>query len=143
MTSDDYKPLVQGPLRLKGIGPVGIKKKKKKKKKPIDDTAKEDSKSKTISTTVAKSHSDNGDVNDEKLFSKVESSKLNQFEDDHEDRASTKTPSERAYEEMRKKRLIDRLSKDGLKTHKQRVEELNKYLSNLSEHHDMPRIGPG
>lgn len=54
-----------------------------------------------------------------------------------------KTASERAYEEMRRKRLHDRLQKEGVKTHKQRVEELNKYLSNLSEHHDMPRIGPG
>ena len=30
-----------------------------------------------------------------------------------------------------------------LKTHKKRVEELNTYLSKLSEHHDMPKIGPG
>ena len=30
-----------------------------------------------------------------------------------------------------------------LKTHKERVEELNNYLSRLSEHHDMPKIGPG
>jgi protein FAM32A len=30
-----------------------------------------------------------------------------------------------------------------LKTHKERVEELNSYLSKLSEHHDMPKIGPG
>jgi protein FAM32A len=29
------------------------------------------------------------------------------------------------------------------KTHKERVEELNTYLSKLSEHHDMPKIGPG
>jgi len=33
--------------------------------------------------------------------------------------------------------LDERLQKTGIKTHKQRVEELNKYLSNLSEHHDM------
>ena len=40
--------------------------------------------------------------------------------------------------------LDDRLKREGgAKTHKQRVEELNKYLSTLSEHHDMPRIGPG
>jgi len=38
---------------------------------------------------------------------------------------------------MRRKRLNDRLKKEGLKTHKERVEELNKYLSGLSEHHDM------
>lgn len=142
MTPDDYKPPVQGPLRLKGIGPIGIKK-KKKKKKPKDDTTKQDSDSRTNSNNVAKSYSCNGDVNDTKLLSPAESSELNQYEDKNEDRNSTKTPSERAFEEMRKKRLIDRLSKDGLKTHKQRVEELNKYLSNLSEHHDMPRIGPG
>jgi protein FAM32A len=43
-----------------------------------------------------------------------------------------------AYEQ-----LHDRLAREGVKTHKQRVEELNKYLSTLSEHHDMPRIGPG
>jgi hypothetical protein len=29
------------------------------------------------------------------------------------------------------------LQKEGVKTHKEKVEELNKYLSNLSEHHDM------
>jgi len=40
--------------------------------------------------------------------------------------------------------LDERLRREGgAKTHKQRVEELNKYLSTLSEHHDMPRIGPG
>lgn len=39
--------------------------------------------------------------------------------------------------------LDDRLKREGVKTHKQRVEELNRYLSGLSEHHDMPRIGPG
>jgi len=30
-----------------------------------------------------------------------------------------------------------------LKTHKERVEELNTFLSKLSEHNDMPKIGPG
>jgi hypothetical protein len=33
--------------------------------------------------------------------------------------------------------LHERLQKEGIKTHKERVEELNKYLSRLSEHHDM------
>lgn len=39
--------------------------------------------------------------------------------------------------------LDERLKREGVKTHKERVEELNKYLSGLSEHHDMPKIGPG
>lgn len=54
-----------------------------------------------------------------------------------------KTETERRHEEMKKRRLNDRLRREGAKTHKERVEELNKYLSGLSEHHDMPRIGPG
>jgi len=48
-----------------------------------------------------------------------------------------KTEAERRHEEMRRKRLNDRLAREGSKTHKERVEELNKYLSGLSEHHDM------
>ncbi|EEH48548.2 uncharacterized protein PADG_04627 [Paracoccidioides brasiliensis Pb18] len=48
-----------------------------------------------------------------------------------------KTEAERKYEEARRKRLDERLKREGFKTHKERVEELNKYLSNLSEHHDM------
>jgi len=51
-------------------------------------------------------------------------------------------------EEARRKRLEKMIESadaqpDLLKTHKERVEALNTYLSKLSEHHDMPRIGPG
>lgn len=34
-------------------------------------------------------------------------------------------------------KLHERLQREGVKTHKERVEDLNKYLSRLSEHHDM------
>lgn len=54
-----------------------------------------------------------------------------------------KTDAEKRHEEYRRKRLEDKLKKEGVKTHKEKVEELNKYLSGLSEHHDMPKIGPG
>jgi protein FAM32A len=78
---------------------------------------------------------------------------------------SGKTEAQRRHEEIKRKRVSWRIAKTshlervltdvsrqlderlrregGAKTHKQRVEELNKYLSTLSEHHDMPRIGPG
>ena len=54
-----------------------------------------------------------------------------------------KTEAEKRHDEMRRKRLDERLRREGVKTHKERVEELNRYLSGLSEHHDMPKIGPG
>ena len=39
--------------------------------------------------------------------------------------------------------LNERLKREGVKSHKERVEELNQYLSNLSEHHDMCVSNPG
>ncbi|OKL64430.1 hypothetical protein UA08_00854 [Talaromyces atroroseus] len=48
-----------------------------------------------------------------------------------------KTEAERKHEEQRRKRLNERLRREGVKTHKERVEELNRYLSTLSEHHDI------
>ncbi|KAH8698513.1 hypothetical protein BGW36DRAFT_358049 [Talaromyces proteolyticus] len=64
-------------------------------------------------------------------------------EETDEKRPVYKTEAERKYEEQRKKKLNDRLLREGVKTHKERVQELNRYLSTLSEHHDMPKIGPG
>ncbi|KAH8887449.1 DUF1754-domain-containing protein [Thozetella sp. PMI_491] len=67
---------------------------------------------------------------------------------DEEDSAPKvhKTEAERRLEEAKQKKLKE-LSESGrpelLKTHKERVEQLNTYLSKLSEHHDMPKIGPG
>ncbi|KAI0911215.1 hypothetical protein F4824DRAFT_465489 [Ustulina deusta] len=59
-----------------------------------------------------------------------------------------KTEAERRHEEAVKKKMQRILEDPALaseirKTHKERVESLNTYLSKLSEHHDMPKIGPG
>lgn len=69
--------------------------------------------------------------------------------DEEDDRPGVqKTEAEKRHDEIKKKRLLQLAESSGsrpelLKTHKERVEELNTYLSRLSEHHDMPRIGPG
>lgn len=125
MPADEYASTVRGGLKLKGGAPAGIKKKKKKPKTSTSDTksalqaALEDA-----DTDLVKGKSKDG-VSEEGL------------RDEEDGQADMKTASERAYEEMRRKRLHDRLEKEGVKSHKQRVEELNKYLSKLSEHHDM------
>ncbi|KUJ15398.1 DUF1754-domain-containing protein [Mollisia scopiformis] len=129
MPSDDYTPVVRGALKLKGSTPSGITKKKKKKTpKPAPES--EASTSKQSAFQKALEEEDASTKEDD----------LRELEERGHD---GKTASERAREEMRRKRLHERLQKEGVKTHKERVEELNKYLSNLSEHHDMPRIGPG
>ncbi|CCU99509.1 unnamed protein product [Malassezia sympodialis ATCC 42132] len=49
------------------------------------------------------------------------------------------TKAEQKFEEVQRRRA--RL--EARKTHKEKVDTFNKYLDSLSEHHDMPRIGPG
>ena len=41
------------------------------------------------------------------------------------------------FQVLTEQQLNDRLRREGVKTHKERVEDLNRYLSTLSEHHDM------
>ncbi|KAH7336438.1 hypothetical protein BKA65DRAFT_479343 [Rhexocercosporidium sp. MPI-PUGE-AT-0058] len=146
MPADEYAPVVRGALKLKGAAPSGIKK-KKKKPKTSDSEASSSTKKSALQSALEEEDAGsskavvkgkgNGEGGREEELDEVALRELEERGGDG------KTASERAYEEMRRKRLHDRLQKEGVKTHKQRVEELNKYLSNLSEHHDMPRIGPG
>ncbi|TQS32339.1 hypothetical protein Golomagni_07346 [Golovinomyces magnicellulatus] len=129
MPSDDYVAVGGGgALKLKG---AKINKKKKKK---------------STKTDLEKNLADGGSS---KEVSKKDKDPQDE-QDDHEDDgpAPMKTESERRHDEIRRKRLLEVAGQSGsrpelLKTHKERVEELNTYLSKLSEHHDMPKIGPG
>ncbi|KAG6356568.1 hypothetical protein INS49_014441 [Diaporthe citri] len=123
MPSEEYKSAGGGALRIKG---AKVKKHKKKK----DKTALE-----KILTEPKKEESED----------KEEAGEVEEAERDEPPR-SNKTEAERRFEEARRKRLLEKAETSRpelLKTHKERVEELNTYLSKLSEHHDMPKIGPG
>ncbi|KAK4556910.1 hypothetical protein LTR86_005891 [Recurvomyces mirabilis] len=130
MPSSDYGNVVGGGLKLKGAKNAGIKKKKKSQTSKPSDTA---------VAVVDKEESD--DVQKVLADDDVEGALAKEREDDTKQYG--KTEAQRRFEERRRKRLDERLQREGIKTHKQRVEELNKYLSGLSEHHDMPKIGPG
>ncbi|OAF60183.2 hypothetical protein VC83_03000 [Pseudogymnoascus destructans] len=144
MGGDDYSSAIGGGLKLKGSKPSGIKKKKSKSSKSSSAAAststtltKRPSSASPPPPTDSKDTPTSASAKDEEdaLWRQVEERELEQ---------DYKTPTEKRHEEMRRKRLEDRLKREGGgRTHKQRVEELNKYLSGLSEHHDMPRIGPG
>ncbi|KAK3722500.1 hypothetical protein LTR37_002492 [Vermiconidia calcicola] len=133
MPSSDYSNAVGGGLKLKG---AGIEKKKKKKRAKPESTGQaretEEGQESAVQKALADEEAD--DTKDADIV-------LKQRESDA--RVLGKTEAQRRHEERRRKRLDDRLKREGVKTHKERVEELNKYLSTLSEHHDMPRIGPG
>lgn len=53
------------------------------------------------------------------------------------------TSSELKFKEISRKRLEEKAEKIALKSHKERVAEFNSYLERLSEHHDIPKVGPG
>ncbi|KAG2156645.1 DUF1754-domain-containing protein [Suillus bovinus] len=54
-----------------------------------------------------------------------------------------KTDAERRFEEAQRRRLETKVAQLARKTHKDRVNELNAKLESLSEHHDIPKVGPG
>jgi protein FAM32A len=136
MPSSDYKTAIGGGLKLKGAGVD--KKKKKKKPKPAEEGAES---SNHTSTNAAKRANDGAKSPSHTPGRSLSPDTAEQVLRDTGGRK--KTEAEKRHDEMRRKRLEERLKREGVKTHKEKVEELNKYLSGLSEHHDMPKIGPG
>ncbi|KAI5256773.1 hypothetical protein E4T42_01527 [Aureobasidium subglaciale] len=132
MPSSEYTS-AGGGLKLKGAKNAGIEKKRKKKSSKSSAAVAGAASSKD--TTPARDAVNPEDTTDLEQREKNKDESL--IPDDG------KTEYERRHEETRRKRLEEKLMREGVKTHKERVEELNKYLSTLSEHHDMPRIGPG
>ncbi|RYP65542.1 hypothetical protein DL769_006288 [Monosporascus sp. CRB-8-3] len=150
MGADDYAVAGGGALKLKGAKVQKSKKKKKDKSSNNlerslsviegDDDPKATSSSASSSNVVERKEKkqrrgdSDGDAEDPE-------------KPDH-DTIEYKTEAERRHEEIQRRKLL-KMFEDGaakpelLKTHKERVEGLNTYLSKLSEHHDMPKIGPG
>ncbi|KAI9742259.1 MAG: hypothetical protein M1818_004159 [Claussenomyces sp. TS43310] len=152
MGSNEYSSaVVGGGLKLKGSKPSGVTKNKKKKKKAGIAKESEEESGRQAPSREHRAGDGNADHAATSVAEDVGEDELMRLEErvygdgglGGGDGYDGKTPTERRHEEMRRKRLNERLLKTGAKTHKERVEELNKYLSNLSEHHDMPRIGPG
>ncbi|KAI2463122.1 DUF1754-domain-containing protein [Annulohypoxylon bovei var. microspora] len=125
MPADDYAPVGGGgALKLKG-GKVQKNKKKKKSKANVGHSLA------AVDDSTPK-----------------EAEKTRQDDGRDEDIVEQKTEAERRHEEANKKKMLKMLedpkvASEFRKTHKERVEGLNTYLSKLSEHHDMPKIGPG
>jgi protein FAM32A len=158
MPGDEYSAISGGgKLKLKGskVKDGRVDKTKKKKKKLESEGPETRAKS-----TEAETEKEEGL---ERQPDTIDNKKLDdELSDSGEKRVVFKTEAERKHEEQRKKRvcillnlprrhkekrinrlqLNDRLRREGVKTHKERVEELNRYLSTLSEHHDMYAIFP-
>ncbi|XP_027356229.1 protein FAM32A-like [Abrus precatorius] len=53
------------------------------------------------------------------------------------------TPAERRFLQQTHKLEFQRLAKMASMSHRDRIHQFNQYLANLSEHYDIPKVGPG
>lgn len=122
-----YENVVAGKLRLKGkaldVKDGSIKKKKKHKERYMPSSHVVGHGQWTDPT--------NSDVNGTDMHN------------EEPDQAERLTPAERRYLERWQKIELQRLAKIAKKSHRDRIQEFNQYLANLSEHYDIPKVGPG
>lgn len=141
MPKDDYTAVAGGRLKLKGVSDARVDKKKKKKSKDKSTSSKATTSS---SASHDKAPQDPEEIdNNDKSLEKSEKKKEKETEEDSKGGSGEeafyigKTEAQIRFEERKRRRLDERLMKEGGKSHKERVEEFNRYLANLSEHHDM------
>ena len=123
--SDPFASVIGGGLKLKsgpGVSGGGVKKRDKPKKaKPAADAA-------AAQGAAAQGGSAAGDV-----------------PPPPQPRAAPdrRTEAERRHDERVAKEEQRLIAKMAAKTHREKVQDFNVYLAKLSEHHDIPRVGPG
>ncbi|KAM1010790.1 uncharacterized protein LOC126634228 isoform X2 [Malus sylvestris] len=132
-----YENVVGGKLKLKGkaldVKAAGMKKKKKHKKHQEQTSiATETELSADGSTEVT--NPDEEEINDS--HKSGEEGKAPHYGD-------LLTPAERRYIEQRERIDNHRLAKTANKSHRDRIQDFNQYLANMSEHYDIPKVGPG
>ncbi|KAF8445588.1 hypothetical protein L210DRAFT_5908 [Boletus edulis BED1] len=133
MADYDFRP--GGSLKFKGGVAEGgiVKKYKKSKSKAKPDDVKELDRERVKELLLRE---DNGSAPGSASGSNRASPSLSNGND-------RKTEAERRFEEAQRRRLLGKVAKIAHKTHKDRVNEFNSKLESLSEHHDIPKVGPG
>ena len=130
--ADDYEYVAKSSLKLKKTDGMVMKaKKKKKKNKVIDDKNKF---KQMIEKSLADTNSDssNGYGTDPKAQSSGDKNA--------DDKFKWMTAAERKFLEQQERRQTERIMAKASKSHKQRVEEFNSHLENLTEHYDIPKV---
>ncbi|KAA8547771.1 hypothetical protein F0562_004200 [Nyssa sinensis] len=142
-----YENVVGGKLKLKGKAldvKTGGMKKKKKHKKHYDQTSQVTENELSAGGSTGISDPNQEGTNDANKSSgeahdgnKSSEEAIAAPYDDH------LTPAERRYMEQRERIDMHRLAKTANKSHRDRIEDFNQYLANMSEHYDIPKVGPG
>ncbi|KAL5554461.1 hypothetical protein UlMin_041862 [Ulmus minor] len=133
-----YENVVGGKLKLKGkaldVKAGGLKKKKKHKKHQDQKSLITEDDLVTGGSSETTTNPDEDNINDQ---NKSGEDGNGASYDDH------LTPAERRYIEQRERIDDHRLAKTANKSHRDRIQDFNQYLANMSEHYDIPKVGPG
>ncbi|KAJ3482433.1 hypothetical protein NLI96_g6988 [Meripilus lineatus] len=134
MSDYDFRP--GGSLKLKGgVIDGGIVKKKKKSKSKSKSTDKaDDAEEQTLKELEAVMREEEAKAGSSSGSNRGSPAAVSN---------DRKTAAEKRFEEVRQKRLASKVAKLATKSHKDRVNEFNTKLEALSEHHDIPKVGPG
>merc|ERR1712182_37317 len=116
---------VGGKLRLKGDNDGGVSKKKKKKKKRRREKHQ-------LLSHVAEDHEEEQEENTAGYVIKRKDGPVDR-----------RTKAEKRFDEILTKREVEEVTKAASKTHRERVKEFNEKLAGMSEHYDIPKVGPG
>jgi len=141
--SDPYEYRPGGSLKLKRSrddSEKGSKKKKKSSKPKLDtDRVKEEAFMESAQGSADKSDAVAG------RSSSAGASGRNSpaVEGGGKDSEAKRTEAEKKFEESQRRRREEKIRKLASMTHKDRVHEFNQKLEALSEHHDIPKVGPG
>ncbi|MQL71894.1 hypothetical protein Taro_004189 [Colocasia esculenta] len=131
-----YENIVGGKLKLKGkaldVKSGGVKKKRKQKQRydqehEVMGNEYSAGGSTELSTDPAEHMTEVDKLGEERPSS-------------HDDQL---TPAEKRYIEQKEKIDTHRLAKTANKSHRDRIQDFNQYLANMSEHYDIPKVGPG
>ncbi|KAF6156661.1 hypothetical protein GIB67_017797 [Kingdonia uniflora] len=139
MKMSEYENVVGGKLKLKGkaldVKTGGLKKKKKHRKR-YDQISQVIENELSADGSIGISHLTEEEDVDEK-FNKSGG------EDHGPTNDETLTPAERRYIEQRAKLDEKTFARVSNKSHRDRIQDFNQYLANMSEHYDIPKVGPG
>ena len=99
---------------------------------------------KRFSVTAAQTYLHQAGHDDRHAAMQADSSKLEgePIEEPTEE-IDRRTAAEQRYDETQAKRAAEKTKKMATKSHRERVAEFNAHLASLSEHHDIPKVGPG
>ncbi|AQK67783.1 uncharacterized protein [Zea mays] len=133
----EYKNVVGGRLKLKGkaldVKEGGVKKKKKKHQLEESSQIEHDELHKGGNSGLPADH--NNEL--------IEAGKVGDEERNLHPDYDHLTPAERRYIDQKQKIDMQKLAKVANKSHRDRIQDFNQYLANLSEHYDIPKVGPG